>query len=72
MTRDDIRRANAALNTLDDLARSVFGRANGPVVLQYPFGGNCKRHLTPEQSAIVFRALYDAAAETLDELGVVI
>jgi hypothetical protein len=70
MTRDDVRRANAALNTLDDLARSIFSRASGPVVLQYPFGGNCKRDLTPEQSAIIFRELYDAAAKTLDELGV--
>ena len=70
MTYSEIRKANAALNTLDDLARTIWGLRTPTTMLQYPFGGNNKRALSERQAGLVLRALYEDAALVLLELKV--
>jgi len=72
-TYAQLREAAEALAVIDDLARAVFrtgGFGTSLATLQYPFGGNSKRELTEAQTAVVLRALYEQAANTLAALGV--
>ena len=72
LTRGQVRQVNAALNTLDDLSRAIFVRSTQKAELAFGFGGNNKRPLNEAQTAIVYRALYDDAANTIQALGIVI
>lgn len=75
MNYADIREANRAINTLDDIMRCIpFFNGQTASARQmeivFPFGGNSKREMTQEQAALVLRALYVDAAATLELLGV--
>lgn len=72
MTYENLRRIAAALQTLDDIGRSIFRSysINVGSELRYPFGGDNRRSLDDHQQGLVLRAMYDDAVATLTELKV--
>ena len=72
MKQADIKRAAEAITILDFLKPLVFGKTKEESVSRFRHHslGSPELLLKPEQTTLVLRALYDYAANTLEELGV--